>query len=388
MWFVGQIDTPGFAQGVAVEGDYVYIADDESGLRVVNVSDPAHPVEVGSLPMPGYAPFWDVAVQGNYAYIVADWQGGLRVVDVSVPETPTEVGYCGAAVNSRRVAVAANYAYVGGLSNFAVVNVSSPVNPFATGFLTAKSTGVVVVGGSAYVAGEWDGLRVVDVSNPYAPTQAGFLDLPGYAWELDLEGDYAYVANADHGLRVVDVSNPVAPVEVGFWNPGYYGNPNDAVRSVAVAWGHAYVAEQGHGVSMLNVSDPAEPIRAGSYNTSGSAQDVAVDGELVYVADGTGGLVILRAGWEISGKVTDVQGDPISGVTITATGGLTAVTGPAGTYALVDVPTGSYTLTASKAGYAFAPASLEVTVPPNATGQDFVGTRPVWIFLPSVVKNR
>ena len=112
----------------------------------------------------------------------------------------------------------------------------------------------------------------------------------------------------------------------------------------------------------------------GTTTPRGSAEDVAVDGGLVYVADGTGGLVILRTGYEISGKVTDTQGNPISGVTISATGGRTAVTGPAGTYALVDVAAGSNTLSASKAGYHFAPARLEVTVPPNTTGQDFLGT--------------
>ena len=35
---------------------------------------------------------------------------------------------------------------------------------------------------------------------------------------------------------------------------------------------------------------------------------------------------------------------------------------------------GTYTLTASKSGYAFAPSSRTVAVPPDASGQDFVGT--------------
>jgi hypothetical protein len=45
-------------------------------LRVTSVSDPAHPSEVGYYATPGYA--WGVAVAGNYAY-VAD-EAGLRVV--------------------------------------------------------------------------------------------------------------------------------------------------------------------------------------------------------------------------------------------------------------------------------------------------------------------
>ena len=64
------------------------MADGYSGLRVIDVSDPAHPTEVGS---------WDtgtgrrVAVSGTYAYVAAGG-GGLRVIDVSDPAHPTEVG--------------------------------------------------------------------------------------------------------------------------------------------------------------------------------------------------------------------------------------------------------------------------------------------------------
>jgi hypothetical protein len=69
---VGFYDTPGYARGVAVSGPYAYVADGGSGLRVIDVSDPAHPTEVGFYDTPGYA--YGVAVSGPYAY-VAD--GGL-----------------------------------------------------------------------------------------------------------------------------------------------------------------------------------------------------------------------------------------------------------------------------------------------------------------------
>ena len=43
-------------------------------------------------------------------------------------------------------------------------------------------------------------------------------------------------------------------------------------------------------------------------------------------------------------------------------------------YTLSGLAAGTYTLTVSKSGYSFAPTSRTVTVPPDATGQDFVGT--------------
>jgi len=77
--------------GVAVAGGYAYVADAApGGLRVINVSTPASPFEVGYVDTPVTA--LGVAVSGSYAY-VADGGGGLRVIDVSTPASPFEVGY-------------------------------------------------------------------------------------------------------------------------------------------------------------------------------------------------------------------------------------------------------------------------------------------------------
>lgn len=74
----------------------------------------------------------------------------------------------------------------------------------------------------------------------------------------------------------------------------------------------------------------------------------------------------------ISGRVTDSGGGPLAGVTVSAGGNYVATTNSSGNYTLADLPSGAYTLTASKTGYSFSPAAREVTVPPNATGQNFV----------------
>jgi hypothetical protein len=85
------------------------VADDNQGLRVVDVSSPANPVEVGFYDTPGFAA--DVAVSGNYAN-VADESRGLRVVDISNPTNPVEVGFYDTPREAGSVAVAGDYAYV------------------------------------------------------------------------------------------------------------------------------------------------------------------------------------------------------------------------------------------------------------------------------------
>ena len=47
--------------------NYAYVADGWSGFRIINISNPASPTEVGYHDTPGYAN--GVYVSGNYAYV-------------------------------------------------------------------------------------------------------------------------------------------------------------------------------------------------------------------------------------------------------------------------------------------------------------------------------
>ena len=89
---ISDIRTRGIVRGLFYDSflERLYIADAHAGLRVIDISNPSNPVEVGYYDTPGYA--WDVAVSGSYAYI-ADGISGLRVIDISNPSNPVEVGY-------------------------------------------------------------------------------------------------------------------------------------------------------------------------------------------------------------------------------------------------------------------------------------------------------
>lgn len=78
-------------------------------------------------------------------------------------------------------------------------------------------------------------------------------------------------------------------------------------------------------------------------------------------------------GLSISGRVTGTNNSPISGVTISATGGYTATTDDNGNYTLSSLAPGTYTVTPSNSGYSFSPAQRTVNVTQDITGQDFLG---------------
>lgn len=118
--------------------------------------------------------------------------------------------------------------------------------------------------------------------------------------------------------------------------------------------------------------------------------DISHDGRLIAFASDASNLVSgdTNNGWdifvrdrdgepeptsELSGTVTVGEGDlPLAGVTISAHTGHITTTDATGHYSIIKLLPQSYVLTPSLPGYFFTPASLLVTVPPNAERQDFV----------------
>jgi len=112
----------GPARSVHVGGGRAYVAAGASGLRIIDVSSAAAPVELGRLTTAGSAE--DVVVIGRHALVVdSATGGGIRVADVSDPASPSEVATYTDLRGAWRVRVADGYAFVlanGGLFTFDV----------------------------------------------------------------------------------------------------------------------------------------------------------------------------------------------------------------------------------------------------------------------------
>ena len=56
----GSVDTPGLAASVTISGTLAYVADEASGLQVIDITNPQSPQIVGSVGTPGAAADVDV----------------------------------------------------------------------------------------------------------------------------------------------------------------------------------------------------------------------------------------------------------------------------------------------------------------------------------------
>src|SRR5579863_7690148 len=228
---LGFLALPGFQNAVEVAGGYAFLASGAAGLSVVDVTNLAQPVLVAQLATPASAN--DVRVSGSVAYVAQD--SGLLLVDVTDPAHPARLGSL-PLPGGRQVRLAvggAGLVYLADLTfGLRVVDATNPMQPVAVGALALPGTpravslggtgqgGYGMAGSYAVVACGDGGVAVVDVSDPTAPVVVGATppDQPR-AGSVTVRGHYAYVAAGEAavygGLHVVELADPTNPVEVG-----------------------------------------------------------------------------------------------------------------------------------------------------------------------------
>jgi len=299
---------------VGFDADHVYFAEEGYGLAV---ADPATLAPIGrydaDLPFDLAArDIEDISIDGGRAYL-AVWGYGVLIADLTDPAAPVELGRFSFPFASA-IEAHGNFVYVGSTTNggiFKILDVSDPTQPQEEGSLnTSKTMDLTVRGDYAYLADGADfgdgGLRVVDVSNPSAPSVTGQEMGCTYADGIDVsaDGNTVYIAcasdaNGQNGLRIIDASDKSNPVLLGnVVLPGSASLPDyNAAHSVRVVGNTAYVGNE-YGIDEVDVSDPAHPVQTVRHATGYFVRSVSVapDGRVFAVSGDSGTFVYSPAG--------------------------------------------------------------------------------------------
>jgi hypothetical protein len=324
----------GYVSGVAVAGSYVYVADYGNGIYVMDITRPGSPTLAGSHATAGHAE--DVAVSGSYAF-VAQHGLGLQIFDISVPTALSLSGVYDTEGAALGVAVAGDFAYVAQDSwGLAIIDVSDPSSPTLAGSCDTPryARGIAVRGAYAYMGGHDGGFQIVDISDPSSPILVNTLNSDGYVKCPTISGSYAFAPNGIEGLQIIDISeqpslsladeyltpSPALDVDVldniaciasklsglvllDVSNPtqasflGRYDEPplDDEFAQGVVAISHyAFVADRDSGLLIIDIADPTNPALIAQYDSPGNAEDVAIAGSYAFLADGSGGLRVVK----------------------------------------------------------------------------------------------
>jgi hypothetical protein len=169
---------------VAVRGGRGYLALEEAGGLIIDLSEPENPRDVARLVSPTGGSLYRLL--GSDDRLWAIWEGVVSWLDISEPRSgPVELG------------------------------AFTPPGVLATDLAIAKDR--------AYLTDSEKGLLAYDISDPMVPVQIGALDTPGMAHAVALgrTAETAFVADGECGIRVIDLEEPSSPSEVGFRSTGY-----------------------------------------------------------------------------------------------------------------------------------------------------------------------
>jgi hypothetical protein len=319
---VGQLNYWEIAQDVAIDGNYAYCATGNSGLSILDIADPTHPIQVGVCGGLGYAEA--VSLSGDYSYVTES--NGFHVVDISNPFAPFQVGlWETSAVSMWSLDIAENFAFALTEQGLELLNIADPHEPLHVRYLEQEVYDVAVVGnylyavgslfyirditdpttpvwlGSctieepvrrvsisgnhAYVAG-WYHFYVIDITNPALPAVTGTSSIMGFPVGVTSLGNYVYIAEGDNGSQIIDVTDPTAPTPIGhFESPGH-------ATSIAVSQANAYIADGEEGLRILDISTPTSPTSIGWFDCVGTVEGIRVSGNYAYMACGVGGFRI------------------------------------------------------------------------------------------------
>ncbi|MGD2206516.1 MAG: hypothetical protein PVH17_07030, partial [Anaerolineae bacterium] len=198
----------GCIQDVVVSEGIAYVVD-ELGLWLVDLSNPLAPTEMFFMDFQGEARHctWGVDVAGHTAY-VAQEDEGLHIVDVSDPYSPFLRGTFSSPTmgSAHEVVVDADYAYVLDVANLEVVDVSNPDEPLGKGHCYIGGAGerIDYADGTIYATVGAAGLNLVDVSDVENPTPDHLVRLPGYAMGVTVTSGHVYVAGGNAGLFILE----------------------------------------------------------------------------------------------------------------------------------------------------------------------------------------
>lgn len=184
-----------------------------------------------------------------------------------------------------RLSFQGNYAYAGIYNGVIVVDISNPVAPREEGRCSTSSAGtydIFAAGSYAYLACNDQSLRIVDITDPANPSLVSEYDLDLQPGHLYVSGEYVYIACSSAGLKIIDVSDPLHPVQSG------------QIRSLSVydlIVSGDYMYTIGDGLRIIDISDPSNPVLRGILNAS-SAASLFLQGDYIYLA-GNYGLQIV-----------------------------------------------------------------------------------------------
>ena len=176
-----------------------------------------------------------------------------------------------------------NYVFVATKTGILVLDITTPASPKDVAFIeTTNARDLKVKGEYLYVADDWGGLKVLDISNPVITSVVSTSG--GTFFNLAIESDRLYTIGTN-GLSVFDISSPVAPLHKSSFSNAGVQNINTQAN-IYVQDMYAYAGDPFNYIFDVSNSSNIKALTAIKKVVTGSIGD----GKNLFIATSTGNV--------------------------------------------------------------------------------------------------
>lgn len=288
---LGQTTLPGSPGDLDAALDLLAMVNEQNDrVHFFDLSDPQAITQLGTLPLPRRPTAVDL--EGDRLAIALSEPGfgfELLLVDVAAPTAPAVIGGAGVPGSAALIRLTADRIVVGGSGGASVVPLGAGTSPPLVGeytgvFRTAQSIDLSGTRG-AFLEGPLGALHILDLTNPAAPVRIGGLSTSTSNSDLSLLGNLLGIAIQLGGVEFWDITNAAAPIL-----RSRFDTPR--AHRLLLSGTRAYVADE-TGLLILDLANPAAPALLGSLPTSAPCLDLALSGNLLYLAGESSGLLVV-----------------------------------------------------------------------------------------------
>ncbi len=311
---LGKMKCPYIVKDIYSEDSLAYVATGDSGLRIIDFSDPRNPHEVGFFNCGEEA--ISVYKSGEFVYLcyyVYAQKDELRIIDVSNPEIPLEVGYTDTCRICKSIVVKDTLAYVvAGEDGLIILDVSNPESPQQIGSynISIEVIDIQVRGNEAYIithsSANTPSFIILDVSDPELPVVKAAIQFDNsyFCRALQIFDTLAYIGDNmggydDGRVHLVSIQDPYSPVYRGYYTHitsclAQRNATGGSISDLFVKDDLLYILNTLDGLRIIDISNPSSMREIEFYDNVDMLFDVDVSDTLAYIADGGYGLKILN----------------------------------------------------------------------------------------------
>jgi len=230
---IGYKDTPDVPMELSINKGFAYVRDDYGILHIFDLANPTSLKEIGVYDPPGQILPWEIygnlvsivreaanenslssfSVVGDYIY-VADLDGGLRVISISDPTRPDEIGSNVFSPHISDVNVVGNQAYIFSVDeelninmwDLWVLDISVPIaldDPTYLGMIQLEQS-IKTSGLCNFISEVYHLLRESELIGPDV-AKISLKDHIALLKGVEVLGDMIYVADEEQGLVILQI---------------------------------------------------------------------------------------------------------------------------------------------------------------------------------------